>query len=77
MEKRRKAQEANLLKRLESRLYTEQTHSDTALKISLPVKGATVYDKNSNKWTLKFIKFIKHQVIACMDRYQYLWEVTR
>ena len=49
MEKRRKVQEAYLLKRLESRLCTEQTHSDTALKMSLPVKGATVYDKNSNK----------------------------
>ena len=47
MEKRRKAQEAYLLKRLESRLCTEQTHSDTALKISLPVKGATVDGKNS------------------------------
>ena len=49
MEKRRKAQKAYLLKRLESRLCTEQTRSDTALKISLPVERTTVYDTNSNK----------------------------
>ena len=49
MEKRRKAQKAYLLKRLESRLCTEQTRSDTALKISQPVERTTVYDTNSNK----------------------------
>ena len=37
MEKRRKAQEANLLKRLETQLRTEQTRTDTALKVSLSV----------------------------------------
>ena len=40
MEKRLKAQEACLLKRLENRMYTdvtEHTHSDSRLKMSLPV----------------------------------------
>ena len=44
MEKRRKAQEANLLKRLESQLCTPQTHSDSALKVSLPVNRSTAME---------------------------------
>ena len=42
MEKRRKAQEANLLKRLESRMHTEQ--STRELKISVPVKKSTALE---------------------------------
>ena len=42
MEKRRKAQEANLLKHLESRMHTEQ--STRALKISVPVKRSTAME---------------------------------
>ena len=44
MEKRRKAQEANLLKRLETQLRTEKTHTDTALKMSLPVDRSTAME---------------------------------
>ena len=41
MEKRQKAQEAYLLKRLESRMYTEQTRTDAALTVPLPVSRST------------------------------------
>ena len=44
MEKRRKAQEANLLKRLESRMCAQQTHIDTALKVLLPVNRSTAME---------------------------------
>ena len=44
MEKRRQAQQANLLKRLETQLRTEQTHTDTALKMSLPVNRSTAME---------------------------------
>ena len=44
MEKRRQAQQANLLKRLETQLRTEQTRTDTALKVSLPVNRSTAME---------------------------------
>ena len=44
MEKRQKAQEAYLLKRLESRMHTEQTQADASLKIALPVNRSTAVD---------------------------------
>ena len=46
MEKRQKAQEAYLLKRLESRMHTEQTQADASLKIALPVNRSTAVDLN-------------------------------
>ena len=47
MEKRRKAQEANLLKRLESRMCTEK--ASASLKIPLPVNRATAMEL-TKKW---------------------------
>ena len=44
MEKRQKAQEAYLLKRLASRMHTERTQADTSLKIPLPVNRSTAVD---------------------------------
>ena len=44
MEKRQKAQEAYLLKRLESRMYTEPTRTDAALTASLPVNRSTAME---------------------------------
>ena len=44
MEKRQKAQEEYLLKRLESRMYTEQTRTDAALTASLPVNRSTAME---------------------------------
>ena len=44
MEKRQKAQEARLLKRLESRMHTDQTQADISLKIPLPVNRSTAVD---------------------------------
>ena len=44
MEKRRKAQEAYLLKRLESSMCTEQTHSEKALKMSRPVNRSSAME---------------------------------
>ena len=44
MEKRRKAQEANLLKHLEKLRYSEPTQDDTSPNISLPVDKATAFD---------------------------------
>ena len=41
MEKRKKAQEARLLKRLESQMHTERTQADTSMKIPLPVNRST------------------------------------
>ena len=44
MEKRQKAQEAYLLKRLESGMYTEQTRTDAALTVPLPVSRSTAME---------------------------------
>ena len=44
IQKRQKAQEARLLKRLESRMHTDQTQADISLKIPLPVNRSTAVD---------------------------------
>ena len=66
MEKRLKAQEACLLKRLENRMYTdvtEHTHSDSRLKMSLPV-NRSIAIKVLKTWLSE--KVLTHEdILSC------------